>query len=152
MLWSVAKNKKVVENIVISFYEYFCHKCIYCTQENYRGYDSPRLQTVFSQWTVRKKWGQLIPNPSPGRPPRSSVHEEHCLVPLTSDHLTKKSSKATFGRKNCKLGSILVKKKQKTPWRCRTYDIPLCLQLDQNCFKKWHAAECDKFQNWFFWF
>ena len=34
---------------------------------------------------------QLNPNPSPGRPPRSSVRAEHCPVPLTSDHLTKKS-------------------------------------------------------------
>ena len=90
---------------------------------------------------------QLNPNPSPGRPLRSSVHEKHCPVPLTSDHLTRKSSKATFGRTNCKLCSILFKKEQKTPWRCRTYDIPLCLQLDRNCFEKWHTAECDKFRN-----
>ena len=90
---------------------------------------------------------QLNPNPSPGRPLRSSVHEEHCPVPLTRDHLTRKSSKATFGRTNCKLCSILFKKEQKTPWRCRTYDIPLCLQLDRNCFEKWHTAEGDKFQN-----
>ena len=34
---------------------------------------------------------QLNPNPSPGRPPRSSVRAEHCPVPLTSDHLAKKS-------------------------------------------------------------
>ena len=86
---------------------------------------------------------RLNPNPSPGRPPRSSVRAEHCPVPLTSDHLAKKSSKATFGRKNCKLCSILFKKEQKTPWRCRACDIPLCLQLDRNCFEKWHTAESD---------
>ena len=33
---------------------------------------------------------QLNPNPSPGRPPTSSVRAEHCPVPLTSDHLAKK--------------------------------------------------------------
>lgn len=90
---------------------------------------------------------QLNPNPSPGCPPRSSVCAEHCPVPLTSDHLAKKSSKATFGRKNCKRCSILFKKEQKTPWKSRACDIPLCLQPDRNCFEKWHTAEGDKFRN-----
>ena len=34
---------------------------------------------------------QLNPNPSPGCPPRRSARAEHCPVPLTSDHLAKKS-------------------------------------------------------------
>lgn len=84
---------------------------------------------------LKKSEMQLISNPSPGRPPRSSVRAEHCPVPLTTAHLEDKTAKATVGRKNCKLCTILLKKEQKTPWKCSTCKISLCLQLDRNCFQ-----------------
>ena len=74
----------------------------------------------------------------------------HCPVLLATDHFKNKSARATHGRKNCRLCTILQNKEQKTPWRCCTCDIPLCLQLDRNCFQMWHTAECDKFQDWIF--
>ena len=88
----------------------------------------------------------LAPNPSPGHPPRSSVHAEHCPMPLSTAPLEDKTAKATVGRKNCKLCTILLKKEQRTPWKCSTCKIPLCLQLDRSCFPKWHTPECDKLE------
>ena len=46
--------------------------------------------------------------PSPGRPSRSSVHAEHCPVPLAADHFDDKSAKATTERKNCGLCPIFT--------------------------------------------
>ena len=152
MLSSVAKNKKVVETFFFHFMDISAPNAYIVHKKITEGMTHKDFRQCLANELLERSELQLNPNPSPGRPLRSSVHEEHCLVPLTSDHLTRKSSKATFARTNCKLCSILFKKEQKTPWRCRTYDIPLCLQLDRNRFEKWHTAECDKFRNWFFWF
>ena len=147
MLSSVAKNKKVVETFFFHFMDISAPNAYIVHKKITEGMTHKDFRQCLANELLERSELQLNPNPSPGRPLRSSVHEKHCPVPLTSDHLTKKSSKATFERKNCKLCSILFKKEQKTPWRCRTYDIPLCLQLDRNCFEKWHTAECDKFRN-----
>ena len=45
--------------------------------------------------------------------------------------------RATNGRRMCLMCSI-NKKKLKTPWMCKVCDVALCLQLDRNCFEKWH--------------
>ena len=78
-------------------------------------------------------------------PPRSTVRADHCPVPLLTD--VQKSSKASLGRKNCKLCYIREKKQQRTPWQYSKCQIPLCLQLDRNCFQQWHTAECDSFRD-----
>ena len=87
---------------------------------------------------------QLTPKRSQGRPPRSSVCVQHCPVELTTDHFKNKSAKKTHGRKSCRLWTILLKKDQKTPWRCCACDNLLGPKNEQNCFQRWHFAECDK--------
>ena len=82
-----------------------------------------------------------VTTPRPGRPSRSAVRAQHCPIPLMTD--LAKSDKATTGRKNCKLCYIREKKQQRTPWQCSKCLVPLCLQLDRNCFQHWHTAACD---------
>ncbi|KAL9977274.1 hypothetical protein ACROYT_G014663 [Oculina patagonica] len=84
---------------------------------------------------------QVNPSPGPGRPQKSNVRAEHCPIPISNERLDQKATKASLGRKNCKLCYDLDKKQQKTPWQCSKCNIPLCLQLDRNCFQKWHSAE-----------
>ena len=86
---------------------------------------------------------QVNPSPGQGRPPKSDVRAEHCPVAISNEGLDQKSTKASLGRKNCKLCYDLNEKQMKTPWKCSKCLIPLCLQLDRNCFQKWHSAECD---------
>ena len=83
------------------------------------------------------------PRPRPGRPPRSNCRAEHCPVPIANETQENKSEKATVGRKNCRLCYVHEKKERKTPWKCSECKLLLCLQLDRNCFQKWHTAECD---------
>ena len=94
---------------------------------------------------------EIPANPSPGlgRPPNNNnVRAEHCPIPIENERLDQKSTKASLGRKNCKLCYELQDKKQmKTPWQCSKCKIPLCVQLDRNCFQKWHTAECDNLRN-----
>ena len=66
--------------------------------------------------------------------PESSVRVDHCPVPI-SECTREKASKATHGRKNCKLCFLFYKNEQKSPWKCEKCNVPLCLQLDRNCFK-----------------
>ena len=105
------------------------------------------FRKTLSEELLEKCELKLTPTLSPGRPPRSSVRAPHCPVPLATDHIHKKSAKATFGRKNCKLCTILYKKEQKTPGKCRACEIPLCLPLDRNYFQKWHTHQCDHYHD-----
>ena len=82
---------------------------------------------------------------TPGRPRRSNVRAEHCPVPIASADIIA-VSKSRYGRKNCKLCFVRHKKEQRTPWKCGKCDLPLCLQLDRNCFQEWHTAACDQFR------
>lgn len=86
---------------------------------------------------------QINPSPGPGRPPSNDVRAEHCPVAIENERLDQKSTKASLGRKNCRLCYELDKKQLKTPWQCSKCKIPLCVQLDRNCFQKWHTAACD---------
>lgn len=86
---------------------------------------------------------QVNLSPGPGRPQKSNVRAEHCPVAISDEKLDQKATKASLGRKNCKLCYDLDKKQMKTLWQCSKCKIPLCLQLDRNCFQKWHSAECD---------
>ena len=102
-----------------------------------------RFQMALVRELLQKSEMQQNPNPSPGRPFRSSVRAVHCPVPVTMKYLDDKSSKSTKGRRNCKLCTILLKKEQRTKWKCSVCDLPLCLQLDRNCFQRWHTTDCD---------
>ena len=75
-----------------------------------------------------------------GRPQKSTVRAEHCPFPISNERLDQKATKASLGRKNCKLCYDPDKKQVKTPWQCSKCQVPLCLQLDRNCFQKWHSA------------
>ena len=86
---------------------------------------------------------QVNPSPGPGRPRKSAVRADHCPIAISNEGLDNKTTKASLGRKNCKLCYDLERKQMKTPWQCSACSIPLCLQLDRNCFQKWHTAECD---------
>jgi hypothetical protein len=46
--------------------------------------------------------------------------------------------KATAGRKNCFRCYRDEKKEMRTPWKCSVCSVPLCLQLDRNCFAMFH--------------
>lgn len=83
------------------------------------------------------------PSPGPGRPRKYNCRVDHCPVAISPEGLDNKSTKASLGRKNCKLCYEFDKKQMKTPWQCAVCNIPLCLQLDRNCFQRWHTAECD---------
>ena len=122
----------MVENIVFSFMDIFATNAYIVHKKGIEGMTHKGFRQCLANELLERSELQLNPNPSPGRLPKSSVLAEHYLVRLTSDHLAKKSSKATYGRKNCKLCSILFKKGQKIPWRCRACDTPLCLQLDRD--------------------
>ena len=86
---------------------------------------------------------QANPSPGPGRPQNSDVRAEHCPVAISNENLDQKATKASLGRKNCKLCYSVDNKQMKTPWQCSKCKISLCLQLDRNCFQRWHSAECD---------
>ena len=86
---------------------------------------------------------QVNPSPGQGRPQKSDVRAEHCPVAISNEGLDQKATKVSLGRKNCKLCYELDQKQMKRPWKCSKCLSPLCLQLDRNCFLKWHSAECD---------
>lgn len=86
---------------------------------------------------------QVNLSPGPGCPQKSNVRAKHCPVAISDEKLDQKATKASLGRKNCKLCYDLDKEQMKTQWQCSKCKIPLCLQLDRNCFQKWHSAECD---------
>nr|XP_055046361.1 piggyBac transposable element-derived protein 4-like [Misgurnus anguillicaudatus] len=46
-------------------------------------------------------------------------------------------NKATAGRRTCMLCKKQGKR-QDTPWKCKACDVHLCVQLNRNCFQKWH--------------
>lgn len=88
-----------------------------------------------------------IVSPQAGRPTRSTVRAKHCPIPIVSaQENLDKCDRATSGRRNCKLCYIKYKKQQRTPWHCSECQVPLCLQLDRNCFQEWHLAASDKFR------
>ena len=94
---------------------------------------------------ILEQGGQTsTPTRTTGRPPRSSVRADHCPVPISESLTSEKTSKATHGRKNCKLCFLVHNKEQKSPWKCGKCNVLLCLQLDRNCFKTWHTAACDE--------
>ena len=86
---------------------------------------------------------QVNPSPGQGRPQKSDVRAEHCPVAIAKGGLDQKATKASLGRKNCKLCYDLDKREMKMPRQCSKCIVPLCLQLDRNCFQKWHSAECN---------
>ncbi|XP_051516636.1 piggyBac transposable element-derived protein 4-like [Myxocyprinus asiaticus] len=64
---------------------------------------------------------------------------DHVPVPgaeLTSDA----KNVATVSRRKCMLCKVQHGKRQVTPWKCQACDVHLCLQLNRNCFQKWHKG------------
>lgn len=88
-----------------------------------------------------------VASPQAGRPTRSTVRAKHCPIPLVSPtEIVDKCDRATSGKRNCKLCYAKEKQQQRTPWKCSECRVPLCLQLDRNCFQEWHLAISDKFR------
>ena len=58
---------------------------------------------------------KVNPSPGQGRPQNSDVRADHCPVAIESERLDQKATKASLGRKNCKLCYELDKKQLKTP-------------------------------------
>ena len=86
---------------------------------------------------------RVSPSPRRGHPQSNDVRAEHCSVAIENERLDQNSTKASKGRNNCRLCYELDKKQLKTPWQCSKCKIPLCVQLDRNCFQKWHTAACE---------
>ena len=91
MLSSVAKNKKVVETFFFHFTDISAPNAYIIHKKITEGMTHKDFRQCLANELLERSELQLNPNPSPGRPPRSSVRAEHCPVPLTSDHLAKKS-------------------------------------------------------------
>uniref|UniRef100_A0A3B3R6Z6 PiggyBac transposable element-derived protein domain-containing protein n=1 Tax=Paramormyrops kingsleyae TaxID=1676925 RepID=A0A3B3R6Z6_9TELE len=45
---------------------------------------------------------------------------------------------ATAGRRLCAHCKAVHDKRQNTPWKCQACNVPLCFQLNRNCFQEWH--------------
>ena len=58
---------------------------------------------------------QINPSPGPGRPPSNDVRAEHCPVAIENERLDQKSTKASLGRKKCRLCYELDKKTIEDP-------------------------------------
>lgn len=68
-------------------------------------------------------------------PKRTSSHH----VPAPGAELTLDARDvATAGRRLCAHCKAVHGKRQKTPWKCQACNVPLCLQLNRNCFQEWH--------------
>ncbi len=60
-------------------------------------------------------------------------------VPVPGAELTLDARNvATVGRRSCVHCKAVHNKKQLTPWKCKTCNVHLCLQLNRNCFQEWH--------------
>lgn len=46
--------------------------------------------------------------------------------------------KANAVSKSCVYCKLHRKKRSKTPWKCKTCEVYLCVQPDRNCFEAWH--------------
>ncbi|XP_073342855.1 piggyBac transposable element-derived protein 4 [Pagrus major] len=55
--------------------------------------------------------------------------------------------KANARSKTCVYCKLNKKKRFKTPWKCKTCDVYLCIQPDRNCFEAWHPDEDDPSQD-----
>ncbi|XP_058872197.1 piggyBac transposable element-derived protein 4-like [Acipenser ruthenus] len=58
-------------------------------------------------------------------------------VAITEGKELDPSMKSSSGRRHCALCNE-GKLRNKTPWKCEACDVPLCVIVDRNCFKKWH--------------
>lgn len=58
---------------------------------------------------------QLNPSPGPERPQKTNVKAAHCPIPISYERLDQKATKASLGRKNCKLCYDLDKKTKEKP-------------------------------------
>lgn len=61
----------------------------------------------------------------------------HLPVPL-AEQPGDISNRATAGRRRCQLCADRGIRSD-TPWKCEACDVPLCLQLNRNCFREWHV-------------
>ncbi|KAL2076404.1 hypothetical protein ACEWY4_027997 [Coilia grayii] len=67
------------------------------------------------------------------------VHRQTTHLPVgCAEEVGNRSNKATAGRRRCQHCSAKGIRNC-TPWKCQACDVPLCLQLDRNCFAEWHA-------------
>ncbi|XP_049425710.1 piggyBac transposable element-derived protein 4-like [Epinephelus fuscoguttatus] len=73
---------------------------------------------------------------------RSNQH-----VPVAIATVTDASQKATQGRRACQRCQQVDKKRNLTPWRCKSCDVPLCVIVDRNCFEEWHMLKKHQQQN-----
>nr|XP_015196272.1 PREDICTED: piggyBac transposable element-derived protein 4-like [Lepisosteus oculatus] len=69
----------------------------------------------------------------------ASTKKQGLCVPiaLMDGKIVNPSSKSSVGRKYCVLCTE-EKTRNKTPWKCESCDVALCLIVDRNCFRKWH--------------
>ncbi|XP_033897385.3 piggyBac transposable element-derived protein 4-like [Acipenser ruthenus] len=71
----------------------------------------------------------------------SASTDKLCVpVAITKGKELDPSMKASFGRRHCALCNE-GKLRNKTPWKCEACDVPLCVIVDRNCFKKWHMRK-----------
>lgn len=61
---------------------------------------------------------------------------DHVPVPAVTPHPAA-SKRASSGHKTCLMCEI-DNKKRSTQWKCKVCDVGLCLELDKNCFERWH--------------
>lgn len=59
-------------------------------------------------------------------------------VPVAIALATDAKEKATQGRRICQRCQQVDKKRNLTPWKCKSCDVALCVIVDRNCFEEWH--------------
>lgn len=66
----------------------------------------------------------------------NSRKTDHVAVAIVAE--TDTSQRATQGRRICQYCHQVDKKRNLTPWKCKSCDVALCVILNRNCFEKWH--------------
>ncbi len=73
------------------------------------------------------------------------VHRTGVPINRSADHVpvaiavaTETKDKATQGRRTCQHCHLVDHKRNLTPWKCKSCDVPLCVIVDRNCFEEWH--------------
>ncbi|XP_058875953.1 piggyBac transposable element-derived protein 4-like isoform X1 [Acipenser ruthenus] len=96
----------------------------------------PDTQKMFLRALVFELAGELYPLQTTSL--ASPYAMQHLPEPLARADATARRSKTTRGRQSCVYCRRTEGKQIKTPWQCRSCDVPLCAIVDRNCFSKWH--------------